>query len=326
MNVLVKKVTMEQKEIVKQVKQDVKDWMLIYRMIIQKDVINNIKQMTKKIVGGNGKKSLDNENNFVNQFNNNDEYKINILSQLKLDPSGLFKASLCKKDNGYDVKSTDLWLQLKEGSKEISSRAKTDVVISNDLQHIGLSLKSGVGRATSADVFETNAIFRTSLTEYLKNNYISMDQQSILVSYVNDICENMLKEKLNSSKLNKREMDKKKDSIDFKTDYPREYEWHLKLEVSCKMCNDIWKKICIEFPCFKNVLIQECLTGEMKFGSNIGRANYLIVLENSQTTHVTNVIDLNSDNDNYTSYCDKIGNGNVFACKSSGDKLWQRFL
>jgi hypothetical protein len=319
---------MEQKKICKQVKLDVKDWMRNNWMIIQKDVIYNINKMTKKIVGGNGKKSLDNEDNFVNQFNNDHDYELNILGHLKLDPVGKWKASLCKKDNGHNVNITDEWRVLKQGTKERTSRAKTDVVISNGVEHVGISLKCDVGRATSADVYETNAIFQTSFKKYIQNNYMDISQQAILDDYVNNICKNMLKEKLSSSKLRKGEMDKeiKKDICQFKIDYPKEYDWYIKLTESCKICNDIWKKICTEFPSFKQALIRECLTGEMKFGNNIGRANNLIVLENSNTTHVTNVIDLDNSNDNYSSYCDKIGNGNVFACKSSGDKLWQRFL
>ena len=155
---------------------------------------------------------------------------------------------------------------------------------------------------------------------------------------VNKLLDAMLKEKFHNSELNMTEMKSNFSSNKEGVGFNREFEWYTKHKISCTKCNDLWKTIITEYPEFKFDIIKECLSGEYKFGSNIGKANYLVKLESSSSTKIVSVIDLSQSSkivsiidqsqsiSKLGEYCSKIGVGNPFACKSSGSSLWMRFL
>ena len=122
------------------------------------DVISNTTLPEK--TGGNGGKSLKNEDCFINIFNSNLDYKNKVLKELGVKIEDKYIALKPKKENNITIIQTEKWKEYKSGTKELSPTPKTDIIIRNidTLEEIGISLKSGEGRATSADVFETNAI------------------------------------------------------------------------------------------------------------------------------------------------------------------------
>jgi hypothetical protein len=275
--------------------------------------------------GGNGVKSLKNEDCFINIFNSNPDYKKNLFAIAGIEIINydywIAKKPILKE--GFNVRQTEFWNKLKVGTKEISPSPKTDVVLTNinNGKCIGISLKSGEGRATSADGFETNSIIRSTLL----GNPLYLENQE-LNELVNSLLEAMLKEKMKLSTLNMTQM-----KHTFKTNpegfgFDKEFEWFTKFESSRLICNKIWKTIITKFPKFKNDVICECLSGKYKFGDNIGKANYLVKLENSSSTNINKIIDLSCESIILEDYCKSIGNGNVFAAKSAGTTLWMRFL
>jgi len=267
-------------------------------------------------------KSLTNEVTFINKFNENKEYNERIIEKLGIS-TGNYIAIKPNIINGIIIEQTSSWCDHKSGSKELSPSPKTDVIIKNiDTQEtVGISLKSGEGRATSADGYETNAIIRSVLLgnpEYLEDLE--------LVELVNAMIDNILKEKLKDSKLNMTEM-----KNEFKTNltgngFEKEFEWYTKFKSSTKTCNELWKTIVSRYPLFKLDVIEECLSGKYKFGTNIGSATYLIKLENSESTNISDIIDLSVKNEKLETYCNSIGKSNVFAAKSSKTTIWMRFL
>lgn len=275
--------------------------------------------------GGNGKLALDNETRVVDEFNNNRIYKEELLQKCGLGDFDDWCAVKVNKENNCHVCQTESWKQSKANSNEKSPTSKSDIALVNNKTNtkIGVSLKSGEGRATSADSNETKAIFENVLNS--NNNFVENQELSELV---NKLTTSFLSRKLTNSKLKKRDMDKLYVSNidDFKTNYNEEYLWYNELIESCKTCNEIWKIICEKYGDFKIALIKECLSGKCKFGSNIGNANFLVKLKDSTNTSIVDIYNLNTNDENYINYCKKIGNGNVFACKSSKTTLWMRFL
>jgi hypothetical protein len=285
------------------------------------DVISNTTLPEK--TGGCGGKSLKNEDCFINIFNSNPDYKNKVLKELGVKIEDKYIALKPKKENNITIIQTEKWKEYKSGTKELSPTPKTDIIIRNieTLEEIGISLKSGDGRATSADVFETNAIIRSTLL----GNPLYLENQE-LNELVNALLEAILKEKMKSSTLNMRQM---KETFKSNTEgfgFDKEFEWFTKFESSRVICNQLWKTIITKFPKFKFDVIHECLSGKHKFGDNIGRANYVVLLENSSCTNINNIIDLSGESIMLEEYCKSIGNGNVFAAKSAGTTLWMRFL
>jgi hypothetical protein len=294
------------------------------------NLINSVTQIENNVgiptiihTGGKGGKSLDNEDNFITNFNTNIEYRNNFIDECNLE--GTWNAMKPNKKNGIEVFQTNTWNTFKDGTKEKYPSPKTDVVLVNSQteQKIGISIKSGSGRATSADAFETNAILLSVLKEFNDDN---------LEFLVNELVNNLLKQKLTDSKINKTQIDKYFENNPENTEFESEFSWYKKFKNSCIQCNNIWSQISINYPDYKYSVIKECLQGRYKFAENIGKADFLVILESSNSVKVNNIIDLNQNNEDLRSYCSKIGNGKCFAAKSTRNKklssntLWQRFL
>ena len=137
---------------------------------------------------------------------------------------------------------------------------------------------------------------------------------------------NMLKKKLTKSELNMTQMKNNFSDNPEGLGFEKEFKWYTEFTKSCKTCNDIWRQIVSDYPEFKYAVIEECLVGKHKFGENIGKANLLVLLENSDSVNLKKIINLQESNSELNEYCSKIGKGNCFAAKSSGSTLWMRFL
>ena len=294
-----------------------------------KDDVPKTKEDNKK-TGGNGGKALNNENNMINELNNNNPYMRECLTNLGVDMNdpnnkveNWIPKKCNKKDGGFDLKHTEQWKEYKYGTGEIYPTPKTDIVLCNIItkQNINISIKSSSGRPSSGDFYECKA----QLLSVLNNNE-KYKNDTKLENLVNELIENIIKDKLKNSKLNKTEIEKEYKKDKDNPDFTREFEWYTNAINQCKKCNEIWKEIITFYPHYKLDVMIECLLGKYKFGNNPGCANYLIELKSSTSTEIKEVINLNQKNEQLTKYCEKLGKGNVFATKSAGNTIWMRFL
>lgn len=268
--------------------------------------------------------ALKNENSFISKFNTDSEYKTYMLTNLNIPLEQGCVAKKPNKNQGFNLKHTSNWINFKIGSKEKYPSPKTDVILKFGNKVITISLKSGRGRVTSADFYETNAIFKTVL-----NSSIYKDENMKKIKkYVKDITTSFLTIKLQNSRLNKTEMDRLFINESDKKKYDYEYIWYLQFIDSVSRCNKFWKELKYEYPEFCDDIVIECLRGNNKFSDNIGRADFLVCLEDSSSTNVSNIIDLSKKTPELINYCREVirNNRNPFAAKSSGKTIWMRFF
>lgn len=272
---------------------------------------------------GSNKKALKNEGNMVNAINNRSAvFPIDFCNDagVVLNISNAMKVT---KKNGFSVEHTKKWGDLKNGTKETHANSKSDICITCEDKHIGLSLKSGKGRLTSADCYETCAIFNT----VYDNKYKGDLKIKVIKDEIINLMDNLGKKTpINNTRtitFIRKEIKKNPELID------EDIIWGKKLEETEKRCNELWgilKKSHCEYV--KDILF-ECVSGEYKFGVNSGRANWLIVTDGSYTTKIDKSFKLNKrtdELDNYLLECSK--SPNAFKCKSggTGKVMWIRFL
>ena len=96
-------------------------------------------------------------------------------------------------------KQTEEWIQKKEGTKERNSKPKTDICIQSYENTIRISLKSGKGRLTSADCYETNAIFLSVLetSKYNSNIDLKKIEEPFVIDEILDLYEMKREESMN---------------------------------------------------------------------------------------------------------------------------------
>lgn len=291
----------------------------------KKRTIENILKKPKITSKSKSKAALDNENSFIKEINNNMEYKKNILKRLDLNEEDYDNWEAIKpiKDNGILLEHTDKWNIYKKGTGEKSPNPKSDILLLNKItrQIIPLSIKSGKGRLTSSDCYETCSIFMCIL--YSNEIYYNNDQLKYkvtkLIKIMKDIKKLTTLPGYNYTKLNKME------SVENCELLPS-IEWIKLFNDKSKKINNIWKELLINYPEFVEDILFECTRGYHKFGENAGHADYLIELKSSKSTNIIDIYDLKSKNIKIKKYLKKHGNGDVFKIKSSGIKLWCRFL
>ena len=274
------------------------------------------------------KDSLDNENNFILVFNSDIEYKKKILMKLGLnenDYDNWFAIKPIKKED-ITLKHTEEWDKYKEGTGEKYPTSKSDIILLNKLtdEMIGISIKSGSGRLTSADCFETNSLFKT----VLKYMDVSVEKNKLIYDKVNEIVNKMKElEKFKTEKgYNYTKLKKIMNDENIPENLKKSIEWIKKYEKMKEDVNKIWNYIREEYPEFVEEVLFECMRGKYKFGDNIGKAGYLIELESSKSTKVTHIYNLKKKTDDIKKYLSNHGKGNVICIKSSGGGLWCRFL
>lgn len=260
---------------------------------------------------------MDNEKNVFERCKTDSAYvSEEILNKIGLNNNvNNFKIYKPLKKNKIHLEQTPFWNEYKKGTGERKPNPKCDLII----EDIPFSIKSGEGRATSADAFECCALFNSVLNEYTPND--------ILYNNVNEIIKSMKNIKKFKSRFNKRDLEKNYKAQNNSLN-EKEIEWYENYENNIIKCNKLWHESLEIDEDFCKKIIFECLRGYHKFGSNIGRADYLIQTKNSKSTEIELILDLRNYNDEVDKYCSKIikKNKNPFACKSSKKKLWSRFL
>ena len=273
------------------------------------------------------KKALDNEPNIINKFNTDKIYKNEILSMLNIiDNPNKYIAEKPK-----NIHQSEMWRKLKEGTKETKSTPKTDMVIRNiDTNQIWtISIKSGIGRITSADYYETKALFESVLHNKPKYNTNSDLKQNIEQLFII-----MSGERYTTDKDDTFTVLKKSIKIPNTKLKVEDVDWCKKKLDEYEECNKIWKLLREKHSDYCIDLIIECLKGYLKFSDNIGAANYLLQTKSSSTTEIDKFYDLNNKDKKFQDYVNEIFNstaltGNTFRTKSSSCKLirnhWTRF-
>ena len=273
---------------------------------------------------------LKNEENVINEFNNNPEYRKNSCLRLNIPSEGI-RACKVVKSNGFINKYTQRWSEFKKGTGESSPSPKTDIAIVNIDTNIiicKISLKSGDGRPTSCDYYELNALFNSvieSKSEYL-NNEILRETISKILNIIKSVGKQI-------SFKTKTEIDKLYNTNPSQLP-PEIYEWYSNYLNSKKELDRLWLEIHGNHIEFVRDVFHECLWGNHKFGNNCGCADYLLITKTSKTIEIDNIIKLNSLEGELLNYCDKCIKKNMkpLAIKSSRPnkdspyKLWVRFL
>lgn len=295
----------------------------------QKNRKGYLKDITRKLKKTN-KNALDNEGRLAERFNSDITFRKCMGSKigLNLDNAIIMKINKDKLPN-YLVKQSDLWKELKYGTEETSPTSKSDHCILCDDKIIAtLSLKSGKGRLSSGDPYEINAIFRSVLMskEDYKNNEELKKKIHDLTEYMKTFMKwgNKYKHELSYYK-NKNDLEKNYNENPNQNIDTKWYAEYLKVHDHCMKKWDDLKTNHEEY--IRDILF-ECASGENKFKNNIGRADWLIETENSKSTEIVKLFKLDKrtpELDQYLMDCvPKITS--IFAIKSVGRKLWQRFL
>lgn len=292
------------------------------------EVIGDINRLFKN-------SGLDNENYVGNKFNTNDEYKkqFNKIREYSSD----FISEKPIQSNGHNIKC--LWCNKKRecntvGSDEKFPKPKTDIIFKNNNISDRISFKMGEGRATSCAAAEYFCIIDSVYEEYFKDNENYKDGYDKLI----EIFETMKKRgkhPVNSKERTKRSI---KDDLDRKKvekiDLDSDEKWVDETEKKCNEMNEKWKEVKEKYPNFIYSIIFECLSGQLKFGDNIGRADWLVITEN-KSTNIKKIIELNRDNlriensdiNNYIKkYLDKNKNPFNFKSSGTGTPLYVRFF
>jgi len=287
---------------------------------------SEIKKESKK--KGSNKNAIENEHRFVDRINgpNDDHIKKEISGLLMLSETEMSAKKINKK-NGCNVRHTAEWGRHKEGTKERCARAKADIQIFIHLlkKKLGISLKSGKGRITSADCHETRSIFKSVLLN--KYNGIDNNELKNIIVQIIDLINKLPKYKpiKNNSTLKsiREEMERNHDLNNPDT------EWVNSLDKTTEECNHLWNELKNNHAEFVKDVLYEATSGEYKFGDNDGRADILIVTKSSDSQEIHKIFDLSQRTeklDNYLAECAK--GKNPFKCKSggTGKEMWIRFL
>ena len=316
------------------------DEILVHNLI--KSVITNALKTNKKNTKDeknnkprkSTKNALDNEKSCEEKFNSDIEYKKYII--LKLKELGLeendyndynnWTAYKSVIQNGIILSYTEYFKEYKNGTKESSPTSKSDIFIKNNItgEIIPISIKSGSARLTSADCYESNALFNSvlykSTTRYYESTSLARNVKKII-----DIMKNIGKWTTLSG-YNYTVVNNCIKCNNINEDLKPTVQWLENYEEKTLEMNNIWEDIKKQYPNYIEDLKFECARGWHKFGKNNSRADYLIELESSTSTEVINIYNLKEKNDKIKSYLKKHGNGNVFKIKSSGVQWWSRFL
>lgn len=251
------------------------------------------------------KKSLDAESQWVELYNTDSEFRNKVNTKLMINCTNAKKAP-----NGF---VTESWGAItgKTNKKEVS---KSDVILGNV---VGVSLKNGVGRATSSNFYETKAIFGSILNlERYQNDTELVNKVEGLFNLWSDY------------------------SVRIQTPYTTTTrsvksgkETHEKLEQyidRAKLLDQKVKQIVKEHPDYMADVMRECLTAEHKFGNTVNRANYYYEMEKNDCHKIKFACSVNSAEFRQKCY-DLLKSVNIAMKSSGGGKKsfrihWIRFM
>lgn len=299
------------------------DLMYLQELIKDRKLVKGyLKDITRKLKKNdikNTKKAIDAED-FLDSI---EEIKKTVCKITGIEENyDSFKSEKIIKSNGYNVKSTEKWKEYKKGTGEKSSKPKTDRCLTNKFIKKRISLKLEKGRYTSSDCFETNAIFRSVIDKYHKNDLELIEKINEIISKMNNLGKIKTEKGYNITKI-----EKNKDKLMNDENMRDSIEWINKFRLVEKELNKIWNDHIINNEEFvKNVLF-ECVSGKIKFGEdNIGRADWLIIIESSDSIKVKNAFNLKERTLELDNYLINSIPKNPFKGKSSDISLWCRFL
>jgi hypothetical protein len=270
----------------------------------------------------NTKESLKFEGKFINEFNNNSDYRklINNLlgtNYIRAEKSsfGSVSPSWARLSNktGREVPKSDLYFVTPEGDKK------------------GTSLKNGTGRATSSNYRETLALFETvynnNFGKYPNGSQLRKDIDAFFGTWEPCGTVTSCRPRITEIKANKRQQEGWTRWLE--TNLPEDQRQVLKhIECASKL-NPMAKSIRDNHPEFVLDVVAETLSGKLKFGNNsLSYAAHYIVCEKDEPGAVKIVTNTNLSSDAFRNECEKIRNGGSInvAMKSSGIKKWIRFM
>lgn len=200
------------------------------------------------------KKSLDFEKEWINEFETNPAFRSNINS--------LFKTKFNHATKSPNEWASPWWQEIANKTKKDPS--KSDVLLDS---FGGVSLKNGRGRATSANLDETKAIFYS----VIENNKKYSGNKSLVqsVDELFEIWDNAMAG--NSYLITERKIT----TTDLKKGKVSSPELS-RLVDACEELDPMIKQIRDDHEDFMLDVIYECLTGTYKFGDSPQKAKYYI--------------------------------------------------
>jgi len=287
-------------------------------------VVNHENSPDKVIIGKsetkkkNTKNAQDKEQLIIDEFNKNIKYRKQLCNEIGITNYENAKAS---KPSGS--RQTEEWIQKKEGTKERNSKPKTDICIQSNENTIRISLKSGKGRLTSADCYETNAIFLSVLETSKYNSNIDLKNKVNQIIYLmKDIGK---KKKIDGKSTKKKIEQQAAHGID-----TEDTQWLNKFNKNQMEIIKIWNDLRKKYPEYIKDILYECITGRHKFGDTIGCADWCLVTnEDKDDIEIKESFNLFERSEELDNYCENTvpnSDTSIFALKSSSGKMWMRFL
>ena len=305
----------------------------LYQKLIQDMIKDGITEPTWKIIRtyitppkscSRTGKAIANEDCVSYNFNNNDIYRITICLAIGApgDPND-WEAVKPTKEYGYKIVYTPNWKKYKIGTKETNRKPKTDIILRNRKTGlcIRISLKSGKGRVTSGDRYETTALMKS----VLDSNENIGNETRLKVGKLIDLLGNTEKFKCEMNETNL----EKKYKTDKLTLTPELCKWYESSLSIIKQLNQLWSEI-MEDPEFVHLVARETYSGLLKFGEdNIGKADFIIETKGSSSLEIEKCFSTKLDNEIFHDACKIAINNSPFAFKSSRYKtthtIWIRF-
>lgn len=266
------------------------------------------------------------EKDFVDTFNNDQEFKKNILLKMNPCPERNYKAILIQdylEQNKMKLKYDETFWKIKKesGTQEKNIKPKTDIIICDQNNEVlsKISFKFGEGRLTSADAHETKALFYS-----VKNN----------MNNLNDETKTNIDTFINSIPTQKVFVDKPVGILKKTKENEEINEIVEKLKTTNTSFNEITKTE--NGGLFLKELIKETMSGKHKFGKhNIACADYYVQVS-KESFEIKKIINIENDIETVDEFCKKVidkkfKNKNVICFKSSQGssdkrKCWCRFL
>ena len=305
----------------------------LYQRLIQDMLKDGYKEPTCKIIReyitppknrSRTEKAIKNEDNLIQRFNDDETYRIIICLAIGApgDPND-WEAIKPIKKNGYTTVYTPNWKKYKHGTRENSPKPKTDIVLRNRKtgQCIRISLKSGKGRVTSGDRYETRALMKSVLDSNENIGNETRLKVGKLIYLLSDT--EKFKCEMNETNLEKRYKTNKS------TLTPELCKWYESSLSIIKQLNQLWSEI-MEDPEFLHLVARETYSGLLKFGEdNIGKADFIIETKGSSSLEIDKCFSTKLDNEIFHDACKIAINNSPFAFKSSRYKtthtIWIRF-
>lgn len=272
-------------------------------------------------------KSINNKINYedivIFKYNTDSKYKNKFNNLLSINNNN----SIMEKCIHSKCVLTKEWFMNKNNNKT----PKTDIIIKDSKKNIKISLKKNKGRVTSCGLNETTKLFNNVFNNGSYNDTkLYSNIQKIILNFPNMIYgDGKIKTSYEMTFTKMKKM-YKNNREEFKLNYPKEYKWFNKTNIKIKECNKLWNNIYTNNNNFIIDIIIETLTGKLKFGNNIGCAEYLINLD--KQLEIKDFIDM-KNRDKLKNYITKnVKLKNLFQTKSSGNKnktnrsIWVRFF